>query len=94
MFNAAFFHQALHMTLAAFAATGFAVAGIHAYFLRRNPKSAFHRHALRHSRSPSPASRIPLQILSGDISARAAADCNPRNSPRWKRITTPQPARP
>ncbi len=31
MFNDAWFPQALHMTVAAFCATGFAVAGVHAF---------------------------------------------------------------
>ena len=35
MFNAASLHETLHMTLAALTATGFAVAGIHAFLLRR-----------------------------------------------------------
>jgi len=39
------FPQTLHMTLAAYAATGFAVAGIHAAMLLRDPTNAFHRHA-------------------------------------------------
>jgi cytochrome d ubiquinol oxidase subunit I len=76
MFNAAFFHQALHMTLAAFAATGFAVAGIHAYFLRRHPKSTFHRNACAIPLAVACVS-IPLQILSGDLSVRAVARLQP-----------------
>ena len=43
MFNAAWFSQALHMTIAAFAATGFAVAGIHALFYLRNRKNTIHK---------------------------------------------------
>ncbi len=43
-------HEILHGTLASYAATGFAVAGIHAFALLRRraagaPPSAFHRHA-------------------------------------------------
>src|SRR5438445_40085 len=45
MFNPAVFHEVLHMTLAAFVATGFLVAGIHAFFLLRNRNSEFHRKA-------------------------------------------------
>ena len=37
MMTPAAFPQALHMTLAAYAATGFAVAGIHAAMLLRDP---------------------------------------------------------
>ncbi|MFM8911087.1 MAG: cytochrome ubiquinol oxidase subunit I, partial [Gemmatimonadota bacterium] len=40
MLNPAAFTQSLHMTLAAFASTGIAVAGIHAWMLRRDTSSA------------------------------------------------------
>jgi len=43
MLNPSSFTQALHMTLAAFLAVAFAVAGIHAYFRRRDPNNQFHR---------------------------------------------------
>src|SRR5574342_308495 len=46
MANAAALPQVLHMTLAAYAATGFAVAGIHAWLILRGRRSPFHRHAL------------------------------------------------
>src|SRR6185312_15364989 len=46
MANAAAVSQTLHMTLASYAATGFAVAGIHAFLLLRDPANAFHRRAL------------------------------------------------
>src|SRR5437588_7748157 len=38
MMNPAALSQTLHMTLAAYAATGFVVAGIHAFMLRRDAK--------------------------------------------------------
>jgi cytochrome d ubiquinol oxidase subunit I len=41
MFNKAAFSEALHMVLAAFAAVGFAVAGIHAAMLLRRPNARF-----------------------------------------------------
>jgi cytochrome bd ubiquinol oxidase subunit I len=47
MLNPAAFQQGLHMTLAAYSATGFAVAGIHAIaLLRGSTNVAFHRGAL------------------------------------------------
>ena len=46
MMNTAALPQTLHMTLAAYAATGFAVAGIHAFMLMRDPTNRFHRAAL------------------------------------------------
>lgn len=47
MFNRAAWHQGLHMTNAAFCATGFAVAGIHAVGLLKNPDSVFHAKAFQ-----------------------------------------------
>src|SRR5207237_385872 len=46
MLNPAAAHEVLHMTLAAFIATGFAVAAIHAFFLLRDRRNVFHRQAL------------------------------------------------
>ena len=70
------FHETLHMLLAAFAATGFLVAGIHAFLLLRRPLSGFHRKALAIALV---AGGIPalLQPLSGDFIARAVADHQP-----------------
>src|SRR3954466_6966192 len=49
MLNPMAFQQALHMTLAAYAATGFGVAGIHAFLLLFDQTNAFHRRALHPS---------------------------------------------
>ncbi|MGH7657188.1 MAG: cytochrome ubiquinol oxidase subunit I, partial [Gemmatimonadales bacterium] len=68
--------QTLHMTLAAFVATGFAVAGIHAFLLMRNPGSGFHRRALSIALLVGAPAAI-LQPLSGDLSARAVARQQP-----------------
>src|SRR5690349_10050002 len=46
MANSAAFSQTLHMTLAAYAATGLGVAGVHAIILLRGNTAAFHRYAL------------------------------------------------
>ncbi len=67
--NPASFHEVLHMTLAAFVATGFAVAAVHAFFLLRDRTSRFHRSALGIALGVACVS-IPLQIFSGDFSAR------------------------
>jgi cytochrome d ubiquinol oxidase subunit I len=76
MLNPASFHQTLHMTIAAFATTGIAVAGIHAWMLRRNPADHFHRSALHVALLVAiPASL--LQPLSGDISAKFVAKYQP-----------------
>src|SRR6266850_1175099 len=47
MFNRAALQQGLHMTIAAFLATGFAVAGIHAVGLLKKPDSIFHAKAFQ-----------------------------------------------
>ena len=44
--NPAAFHETIHLTIAAYAATGFAVAGIHAFMLLRDRKNSFHRKAV------------------------------------------------
>lgn len=76
MLNPAAFQQTLHMTLAAFAATGFAVAGIHAFLLLFDPLNAFHRRALSVALLVGAPAAL-LQPLSGDISARQVASRQP-----------------
>ncbi len=76
MFNAAWFTQALHMTLASFAATGFAVAGLHAVLLLRQPENLFHTTALRIALTVGAVAAI-LQPISGDISAKDIAQRQP-----------------
>ena len=76
MLNPSSFSQCLHMTIAAFLAVGFAVAGIHAYFLRRNPDSPFHRKAFAIALSVGAVFSI-LQPISGDISAKRLAKHQP-----------------
>jgi cytochrome bd ubiquinol oxidase subunit I len=76
MLNSAALQQTLHMTLAAYAATGFAVAAIHAWFLRRTPQSGFHRRAFTIALLVAAPAAI-LQPLSGDLSARYLARHQP-----------------
>lgn len=77
MFNAAAPSQIVHMTLASFAATGFAVAGIHAFALRRGtPHRAFHRAALQIALWVGLPTAL-VQPLSGDWSARSVAERQP-----------------
>jgi cytochrome d ubiquinol oxidase subunit I len=76
MLNPSSFSQALHMTLAAFIAVGFAVAGIHAYFLRRDPDNPFHRKAFAIALCVGGIIAI-LQPISGDISAKRLAKHQP-----------------
>ena len=76
MANAAAFQQTLHMTLAAYAATGLTVAGIHAFSILRGNTSAFNRIALAIALSLGAPAAI-LQPISGDISARNVAEFQP-----------------
>jgi cytochrome d ubiquinol oxidase subunit I len=76
MLNPAAFQQTLHMTLAAFTATGFAVAGIHAFLLLFDPLNAFHRRALSIALLVGAPAAL-LQPISGDISARQVASRQP-----------------
>jgi cytochrome d ubiquinol oxidase subunit I len=76
MMNPNAFAQVLHMILAAYAATGFTVAGIHAFMLLRDPGSRFHRLALAIALAVGGVTAI-LQPLSGDILAKAVAKNQP-----------------
>jgi cytochrome d ubiquinol oxidase subunit I len=76
MLNPASAHQVIHMTLAAYIATGFAVAAVHAYFLLRDRENSLHRAALGIALVIACIS-IPLQFLSGDSSARWVAEYQP-----------------
>ena len=76
MLNPAAFGQTLHMTLAAYAATGFVVAGIHAFMLRRDPHNRFHKAALAIALAVGGVTAI-LQPLSGDLLAKQVAKTQP-----------------
>ncbi len=70
------FAQTLHMTLAAYAATGFVVAGIHALGLLADPLNGFHRRALAVALLVGAPAAL-LQPLSGDLCARVVARTQP-----------------
>ncbi|MDN5201032.1 cytochrome ubiquinol oxidase subunit I [Fulvivirgaceae bacterium BMA10] len=92
MFNEAWFTQALHMTLAAFVATGFAVAGIHALLLLKQPNNTFHRKAVRLAMYFGAFAAI-LQPISGDLSAKDIADRQPEKLAALEALyKTSQPA--
>jgi cytochrome d ubiquinol oxidase subunit I len=76
MLNPMAFQQTLHMTMAAYAATGFAVAGIHAFLLLFDRDNAFHRRALSAALVLGAPAAV-LQPISGDISARSVAARQP-----------------
>ncbi|MFC0514988.1 cytochrome ubiquinol oxidase subunit I [Mucilaginibacter angelicae] len=76
MFNKAWFTESLHMIIAAFSATGFAVAGIHALMIYRKKNIAFHTKAFKIAIIFGAAAAI-LQPFSGDLSAKNAAKRQP-----------------
>jgi cytochrome d ubiquinol oxidase subunit I len=76
MMNPMALSQTIHMTLAAYAATGFLVAGIHAYLLLRDRTNQFHRKALGIALAVGGVAAL-VQPLSGDLSARAVARLQP-----------------
>ncbi len=76
MMNPMALSQTVHMTIAAYAATGFVVAGIHAFLLLRDRTNLFHRRALSIALTIGGAAAL-LQPLSGDLSARYVAHYQP-----------------
>ena len=76
MLNAAALPQTLHMTIAAYAATGFIVAGIHAFMLLRDARNRFHQAALAIALGVGGLSAI-LQPFSGDLLAKTVAKTQP-----------------
>src|SRR5258708_25772727 len=72
MMNPAAFAQTLHMTLAAYAATGFVVAGIHAFMLRRAASNRFHKSTLAIALTVGGVAAI-LQPFGGDLLAKMVA---------------------
>ncbi|GGD05427.1 cytochrome ubiquinol oxidase subunit I [Hyunsoonleella pacifica] len=76
LLNPAWFTQALHMTLAAFTATGFAVAGIHAFQILKNRQVELHKKAFKIAITFAAIAAI-LQPLSGDLSAKDIAKRQP-----------------
>jgi cytochrome bd ubiquinol oxidase subunit I len=74
--NPAAFHETIHMTIAAYAATGFAVAGVHAFMLLRDPTNPFHRRAVAIAFAVGALASL-AQPLSGDLAAREVARLQP-----------------
>jgi cytochrome d ubiquinol oxidase subunit I len=76
MFNDAWLSQALHMCIAAFAATGFAVAGVHALMLLKGKNEQFHAKAFAIAAIFGGVAAL-VQPLSGDFSAKDVARRQP-----------------
>jgi cytochrome d ubiquinol oxidase subunit I len=93
MFNQAWFSEALHMTLAAFASTGFAVAGVHALMILRKQNINFHRQAFKIAAGFAAVAAI-LQPLAGDIAAKSVAKRQPAKLAAMEAYFKTQPASP
>jgi cytochrome bd ubiquinol oxidase subunit I len=76
MLNPAAAPQAIHMILAAYAACGFAVAGIHAWLLERDRKHRLHQYALKIALATGGVAAFLLPF-SGDFLARMVAHRQP-----------------
>ncbi|RKD16322.1 cytochrome BD ubiquinol oxidase subunit I [Pelobium manganitolerans] len=76
MFNDAWFSQALHMCIAAFVATGFAVAGVHALMMLKQQSVDFHAKSFKIAAVFGAIAAL-LQPISGDISAKFVAKNQP-----------------
>lgn len=74
--NPAWFTQALHMTLAAFVATSFGVAGIHAFQVFRGRNVELHTRAFKIALVFGAVAAF-LQPISGDLSAKNVAERQP-----------------
>ena len=76
LWNAATLSEAIHMTLASYAATGLLVAGIHAFLLRRDRSNPFHRRALGIALAVGGTASL-LVPLSGHYAAHVVAKTQP-----------------
>jgi cytochrome d ubiquinol oxidase subunit I len=76
MLNPSALQQVIHMTLAAYIATALIVAAVHAYYLLQDRTSDFHRRAFGLALAVAMVC-IPLQLVSGDYSAKTVADTQP-----------------
>lgn len=76
MLNQAGIPEAIHMLIAAYAATAFCVAGIHAALLLKNKKNLFHRRALALALCVGGAMAL-IQPISGDVMAQLTARVQP-----------------
>src|SRR2546421_8595159 len=79
MLNPASLQQVVHMTLAAYVATGFIVAAVHAFFLLRDRRNVFHRRAVGIALTP-PAGGGPLSNVRGDMIGPRGAGGQPGQS--------------
>lgn len=89
MFNDAWISQSVHMVIAAFAATGFGVAGLHALLLLRHRNIDFHRKAFRIALVFGAVASLIIPI-SGDYSAKNLAKRQPEKLAAMESLFTTQ----
>jgi len=76
MFNPSTPYETIHMMLACYVATGFAVAGVYALAILRGKQGEYYRKGLLLGMLMAVIA-TPLQIISGDFNARFLADYQP-----------------
>lgn len=76
MFNPAWLPETVHMLIAAYVATAFGAAAIHAWQLRRDPQHALHRRGLAIAMTVAVPMAL-LQPLAGDWAAKTVAATQP-----------------
>ncbi|MGE0601489.1 MAG: cytochrome ubiquinol oxidase subunit I [Dehalococcoidia bacterium] len=76
MFNAAWLHEAIHGTIAAYVATGFAVAAVYAFRMLRGTAGPDAGLGLKLAMGMAAVS-IVAQLIAGDFAARRVADLQP-----------------
>ncbi len=76
MFNERALNMGVHMLIASIAATGFAVGGLHAWLLLKDPKNKFHQYALKISLTFGAVASL-IQPISGDLLAKETAELQP-----------------
>jgi cytochrome d ubiquinol oxidase subunit I len=76
IFNRAFWYEAVHMLLAAYMVAGFIVAGVYAAGLLKGRRDRYHRLGLVIPFTVA-AAATPLQVLVGDVAARAVFENEP-----------------
>jgi cytochrome d ubiquinol oxidase subunit I len=68
--------ESVHMILACYVTTGFAVAAVYAFGMLRGHRDDYHRKGMMIGMAVATVA-IPLQIISGDLNARAVAVLQP-----------------
>lgn len=76
MFNPVAIQQGIHMTIAAFAAVGFFVAGIHAVLILKEKNNALHKAAFKIALSFGTVA-VLIQPISGDLISKQVAHLQP-----------------